>query len=278
MQSTKYSALSILLSAAMLAGAAGGCSITRFRQQDELPPTNGTVAQKESGEERSQPVKYEADDLIFDKELTLPAGAVTAVYHASLPQFKEQGDKAPILKKINEYYETELKALQQDCESYFSQIQASYGNTWQIAAQAAAVYTVDFTYEIVTAEADRISVIRTYKYMDINMKEKVVYTGETFDCTTGWPMKLAELFISDTEKVEKVLNEQLDAWCAGNGVDRSLLPDISLKKQDCSFAVSEDTLYLCLDENGMSSISPGARLIEIPLAELAGVIKQESGK
>lgn len=275
MQSTKQRAFTVLLSMSVLAGAASGCSIARFRQQDELPPTNGVTAAKNGGGEDAQPAQYDAEDLVFDKQLELPSGAVTAVYHAVLPVFSETGDKAPILKKINEYYEVELEALQQDCESYFSQIQSSYGEAWQTAAQPVAVYTVDFTYEIVSAEGGRISVIRTYRYMDINMKEKVVYSCETFDCTTGWPIKMAELFISDTEKAEAALNEQLDAWCAKNEVDRSLLPDISLKKQDCSFAISEDTLYLCLDENGMSSVSPGARLIEIPLVELSGVMVQQ---
>lgn len=276
MQSTKQKAFTVLLSVTILAGTAGGCSIARFRQPDELPPTNGVAATKSNGEENAQPVKYDSEDLVFDKQLELPSGAVTAVYHAALPVFSETGDKAPILKKINEYYEVELEALQQDCESYFSQIQASYGEAWQTAAQPVAVYTVDFTYEIVSAEGGRISVIRTYRYMDINMKEKVVYSCETFDCTTGWPIKMAELFISDTEKVEAALNEQLDAWCGKNEVDRTLLPDISLKKQDCSFAISDDTLYLCLDENGMSSVSPGARLIDIPLDGLSGVMEQKS--
>ena len=250
---------------------AGGCSVSRFRQPEEEAKETVKPAPQDEQKEEEQTV-YQADALVYEKQLDLPSGGVAATYRAALPQFKEEGSQGLILRKINEYYETELVSLQQDCESYFGQIQASYGNGWQTAVQPVADYHVDFSYELVQQSGGRISVVRTYRYVDTNVKDKVVYTAETFDCQTGWPEKLQDLFTGDKEKVQQAVIEQIEKWCGDNGLEYSQLTPFTFEKQDSSFAISQDTLYLCMEESAISSQSAGGQLVQIPLENLEDVL------
>ena len=140
----KMTRAALALAGLLVVSCAGGCSVARFRQQDELPDTSNQVNQQP---QESQPVTLEQEDLVYEKQLTLPSGAVAATYRAELPQLAESGSKAPTIKKINQYYESELATLKEDCDSYFSQVQASYGESWQTAQQATAIYHVEYTYE-----------------------------------------------------------------------------------------------------------------------------------
>lgn len=249
----------------------GGCSVSRFRQPEEEKEETVKPAPQDTQPTDEETV-YEADELLYEKQLDLPSGGVAATYRAALPQFKEEGGQGLILRKINEYYETELTALQQDCDSYFSQIQASYGDAWQTAVQPVADYHVDFSYELVQQSGGRISVVRTYRYVDTNVKDKVIYTAETFDCQTGWPEKLQDLFIEDKEKAQQAVTEQIEKWCGENGLEYSQLTPFTFEKQDGSFAISQDTLYLCMGESVISAQSAGGQLVKIPLENLESVL------
>lgn len=254
-----------------LACFCGGCAVGGFRQPEQnQPPEN--LAQSENGQ--SAPAQaYQAEELLYEKKLSLPSGAEAAVYRAVLPQFQTEGEKAPILDKINRHYREELTVLQQDCESYFNQIKAAYGDSWQSAQQPARKYRVDFTYQVYQAAGERISLSRTYRYLDVNGKEKAVYSAETFDCTTGWLIKLADLF-EDPEQAEQAVREQIQLWMKENQVENVSAEDFSFQKQDSAFAISQDTLYLCLDESVVSTESPGGRLAEIPLKSLEDLLIQ----
>ena len=166
----KMTRAALALAGLLVVSCAGGCSVARFRQQDELPDTSNQVNQQP---QESQPVTLEQEDLVYEKQLTLPSGAVAATYRAELPQLAESGSKAPTIKKINQYYESELATLKEDCDSYFSQVQASYGESWQTAQQATAIYHVEYTYEPLELTDQRVSLLRTYRYQDINQQEKV---------------------------------------------------------------------------------------------------------
>lgn len=254
-----------------LACFCGGCAVGGFRQPEQnQPPEN--LAQPENGQPAPAQA-YQAEELLYEKKLSLPSGGEAAVYRAVLPQFQAEGEKAPILDKINRHYREELSVLQQDCESYFNQIKAAYGENWQSAKQPTLPYRVDFTYQVYQAAGERISLSRTYRYLDINGKEKTVYSAETFDCTTGWLIKLADLF-ADPERAEQVVREQLRLWLEENQVETVSAQDFSFQKQDSAFALSESTLYLCLEEGVVSTESPGGRLAEIPLESLAELLIQ----
>ena len=108
--------------------------------------------------------------------------------------------------------------------------------------------------------------------MDTNVKDKVVYTAETFDCQTGWPEKLQDLFIEDKEKAQQAVVEQIEKWCGENGLEYSQLTPFTFEKQDGSFAISQDTLYLCMEESAISAQSAGGQLVKIPLENLEGVL------
>lgn len=248
-----------------LACLCGGCAVGGFRQPQETPPENNVApAETESG----APIQvYQARELLYEKKLSLPSGAQAAIYRVALPQFEEEGDKAPILEKINQHYRAELSVLQQDCESYFNQIKAHYGESWQSAQQPELEYRVDFDYQIRQAAGQRISLSRTYRYLDVAGKEKTVYSAETFDCTTGWLIKLGDLF-ADKEQAEEEVKRQIQLWIDKNQIENISAEDFSFEKQDSAFAIGEDTLYLCLDESVVSTESAGGCLAEIPLESL----------
>ncbi len=268
----KMTRAALALAGLLVVSCAGGCSVARFRQQDELPDTSNQVNQQP---QESQPVTLEQEDLVYEKQLTLPSGAVAATYRAELPQLAESGSKAPTIKKINQYYESELATLKEDCDSYFSQVQASYGESWQTAQQATAIYHVEYTYEPLELTDQRVSLLRTYRYQDINQQEKVIYIGDMFDVGTGWPVKLEELFQGEQSEVEQTLNELVESWCETNQVERSWLPQVTLEQQENDFALGENTLYLCLAETGVRTDSPGSYLVEIPLEELQDLLAQD---
>lgn len=252
-----------------LACLCGGCAVGGFRQPEQAQPE--APAPAENGQ--AAPAAYQAEDLLYEKKLNLPSGGQAALYRALLPQFQAEGEKTPILEKINRHYREELTVLQQDCESYFNQIKASYGENWQSAQQPTRDYRVEFTYQVRQAAGDRISLSRTYRYLDVNGKEKTVYSAETFDCTTGWLMKLADLF-ADPQRAEQALREQIQLWIEENQVENVSAEDFSFQKQDSAFAISQDTLYLCLDESAVSTESAGGHLAEIPLQSLKDLLAQ----
>lgn len=130
------------------------------------------------------------------------------------------------------------------------------GMRGRTAVQPVADYHVDFSYELVQQSGGRISVVRTYRYVDTNVKDKVVYTAETFDCQTGWPEKLQDLFIEDKEKAQQAITEQIEKWCGENGLEYSQLNPFTFEKQDGSFAISQDTLYLCMEESATVPRAP----------------------
>ena len=256
-----------------LACLCGGCAVGGFSQPQPTPQEDSVApAETESG----APVQvYQARELLYEKKLSLPSGEQAAIYRVSLPQFEAEGDKAPILEKINQHYRAELSVLQQDCESYFNQIKAYYGESWQSAQQLELEYRVDFDYQIRQAAGQRISLSRSYRYLDVNGKEKTVYSAETFDCTTGWLVKLADLF-ADASEAEQEVKRQIQLWMDENQIENISVDDFSFQKQDSAFAIGEDTLYLCLDESVVSTESAGGRLAEIPLESLEHLKVQPS--
>lgn len=143
----------------------GGCAVGGFEEPRQTPAEDSVLpAETEPG----APVQvYQAKELLYEKKLSLPSGAQAAIYRASLPQFEEEGDENPILEKINQHYRAELSVLQQDCESYFNQIKAYYGESWQSAQQPTLEYRVDFDYQIRQAAGQRVSLSRAYRYLDV---------------------------------------------------------------------------------------------------------------
>ncbi|WP_458861932.1 hypothetical protein [Acidaminobacterium chupaoyuni] len=265
----------VFLAAMLCLGLLGGCSTVQFKSPEEQP---ALAAKNSDTDAQEESLDLKVKSLEYEDQLVLPSGAVAAVYHAELPQFEETGSKKVILKKINEYYEEELKALQQDCESYFNQIRSAYGATWETSAVAVADYRVDFTYRMVESTSDKISFVRSYVYNDVNMKQKQVFSAETFDCSTGWPLKLSEMFGNEVAKVNKTMEEQIGKWCEANTVDRKTLEAFDLTSKEYSFALSRDTLYLCLDEKGVSGSTPGARLVEIPTTAIESLLRVKTSK
>lgn len=256
---------SLAAGALALACLCGGCAVGGFSQPRQTPQEEGGApAEPEAG---APAQVYQARELLYEKKLSLPSGGQAAIYRASLPQFEVEGDKAPILDKINQHYRAELSVLQQDCESYFNQIKAYYGDSWQSAQALDLDYRVDFDYQIRQAADQRISLTREYRYLDVAGKEKVVYSAETFDCTTGWLIKLEDLF-DDKSQAEQEVKRQLQLWIEKNQIENVSVDDFSFEKQDSAFAIGEDSLYLCLDESAVSTESAGGCLAEIPLESL----------
>lgn len=256
---------SLAAGALALACLCGGCAVGGFSQPRQTPQEEGGApAEPEAG---APAQVYQARELLYEKKLSLPSGGQAAIYRASLPQFEVEGDKAPILDKINQHYRAELSVLQQDCESYFNQIKAYYGDSWQSAQALDLDYRVDFDYQIRQAAGQRISLTREYRYLDVAGKEKVVYSAETFDCTTGWLIKLEDLF-DDKSQAEQEVKRQLQLWIEKNQIENVSVDDFSFEKQDSAFAIGEDSLYLCLDESAVSTESAGGCLAEIPLESL----------
>lgn len=264
---------SLAAGALALACLCGGCAVGGFSQPRQTPQEEaGAPAEPEAG---APAQVYQARELLYEKKLSLPSGGQAAIYRASLPQFEVEGDKAPILDKINQHYRAELSVLQQDCESYFNQIKAYYGDSWQSAQALDLDYRVDFDYQIRQAAGQRISLTREYRYLDVAGKEKVVYSAETFDCTTGWLIKLEDLF-DDKSQAEQEVKRQLQLWIEKNQIENVSVDDFSFEKQDSAFAIGEDSLYLCLDESAVSTESAGGRLAEIPLESLEDWMAQPS--
>ena len=253
----------------------GGCAVGGFEEPRQTPAEDSVLpAETEPG----APVQvYQAKELLYEKKLSLPSGAQAAIYRASLPQFEEEGEENPILEKINQHYRAELSVLQQDCESYFNQIKAYYGESWQSAQQPTLEYRVDFDYQIRQAAGQRVSLSRAYRYLDVNGKEKVVYSAETFDCTTGWLIKLGDLF-ADQDEAEQEVKRQLQLWIEKNQIENVSVDDFSFAKQDSAFAIGEDFLYLCLEESVVSTDSAGGCLAEIPLESLESLMVQPVGE
>lgn len=250
--------------------ATAGCGAIAFKTQEEASNTKKAT---EDISTATMPASLKVTSLVYDNALVLPQGAETAKYHAELPQFEEIGDKAPIIKKINEFYTNEFAALPQDCESYFGIIRAAYGNTWETATAPASVYGAKLSYDVVGQTDEFISVQTTYKYTDINMREKYVYSGETFDCTTGWPMKLNELFIADSTRVNSVISEQITLWAVAAGADAANIQPFDISKNEYSFAISDQILYLCLDQTAISAETPGGLMCAISRSALSEIIE-----
>lgn len=252
--------------------AMAGCGAIKFKT-----PTEAKTAQKmqEDATNNTMPADLEVTSNVYENELALPSGAVTAKYHVELPSFKATSEKATIIKKINTCYSDEMESLKQDCESYFAQVQAAYGELWSKSAEPSASYGVRHTFEVIDKSPERISVARTYKYTDVNMQIKYVYSAETFDCATGWPLKLSEVLIADTAKINDAIGAQITKWAADEQIDTSLLAPFDIVTNEYSFALNDSHIYICLDENGISSISPGAYLVKIPREDIAEILINE---
>ena len=74
------------------------------------------------------------------------------------------------------------------------------------------------------------------------------------------------------EKAQQAVTEQIEKWCGENGLEYSQLTPFTFEKQDGSFAISQDTLYLCMGESVISAQSAGGQLVKIPLENLESVL------
>ena len=73
-------------------------------------------------------------------------------------------------------------------------------------------------------------------------------------------------------KVQQAVIKKNKTWCGENGLEYSQLTPFTFEKKDSSFAISQDTLYLCMEESAISSQSAGGQLVQIPLENLEDVL------
>lgn len=251
-----------------------GCS-TMFRyespeeQQQQQQQTGSGTSQKDTIDLE----KLKSDDLVYSNTLRNSAGSVLATYTGRVPAFLAPSGYATAFQRINEHFQVQHNAFQEDCQAYFNRVKQFYGEDWDTVTVSAPVFNTYVSYELFKSPEHYLSLEFQYSTC-LNGKETVTYRlGEVLLLDTGWVLQAGELFGSQLDEaksriVEGVKNWGLKKGVLTEGVATTFTAETLLK----NFALTETKLVLYLDSYVMSTSDSNSYVVKLNLADYADLI------
>ena len=235
----------IIKTAALLAAcflALSACKFIPFENPEEQKQR-----QMEAELARQEKPALDAGQMLLEsrtlsRQLENQAGLTLASYSALMPLFLVEEEYGVIFQRINDYYDTEFAALEDECDSFFETVKKTYGEEWIMLETIESPFEISYTYSLLDSPPKFICVQKTYVYSDNRGGGYTSWFPDVFLAETGWRLSFAELFGHNADKAEALLMEEIARWCEANTVPCENLP--GLKASDFTGYYAIDANYL----------------------------------
>lgn len=264
----------LCLSLLMTAGCSSLFPYQSTEEQKEKETGNSLTGTASGSDKTAIEVKsLQSDDLVYSNTLRNSVGSVLATYSGCIPTFRSPSGYALAFQRINEHFQVQYHAFDEDCQAYFNRVKAYYGENWDTQTVEEPIFHTQVSYQLYDAPEHYLSLEITYTTCMDGATSKTYRLGEVLLLDTGWVLQAAELFGSHYEDALSRVMDDVTQWA----VNRSILPagtavTFTAEQLLKNFALTETQLVLYLDAYTLAANDAASYVICLNLADYADLI------
>lgn len=245
-------------------------------EQDQQGGTQNPITGDPSGDSKKDPIDIQtlqSDDLVYTNTLRNSAGSVLATYAGRVPTFLAPSGYAAPFQRINEHFQVQYDAFDEDCEAYFNRVKQHYGEDWDTVVITETPFQTDISYQLFRAPEHYLSLEFTYATCLDGSNRSTYHLGEVLLLDTGWVLQAAELFGSHFADAQPRILADVTRWGVVRGVlTEGVTVTFTAEELLTNFALSEDKLVLYLEPYTLSATDSASHVVYLDLNDYADLI------